>query len=73
MLEQVRDDAAVMGIAGEQKLLWTVYLVATSRLLQEPLAATVQAPSSSGKSFVTYRVADLIPPESENAGHPVQW
>src|SRR5262249_22984061 len=41
----------------------TVYLTGTSRKLKAPLAAIVQGPSSSGKSYVVEKTAGLIPPE----------
>lgn len=54
-------DFARIGIAGEETLALSVYLVGTSRLLDRPLAAIVQGPSSSGKSYVVGRVASLFP------------
>jgi hypothetical protein len=42
----------------------TVYLTGVSRLLPRPLAAIVQGPSSSGKSYLIEKTASLFPPES---------
>ena len=56
--------SAQLGVAGEKELAATVYLVGTSRLLAKPLAAIVQGPSSSGKSYVIDKTAMLIPPEA---------
>jgi hypothetical protein len=63
ILTQIYEDISALGVAGEEKLSATIYLVGTSRTLQKPLSAIVQGLSSSGKSFIIERVADLIPPE----------
>ncbi len=52
-----------IGIVGELILATTVFLVAVSRLLQRPLGAIIQSASSSGKSFISNKVIDLVPPE----------
>jgi hypothetical protein len=41
----------------------TLYLVATSRKLRQPLAACVKAPSASGKSYIATIIISLMPPE----------
>ncbi len=64
LIQSVVKDIGLLGVAGEQKLAATVYLVGTSRLLPEPLAAIVQGPSSSGKSYVIRKTASLFPPEA---------
>ena len=64
LAKQILDDIATLGIAGEKELSMTVYLIGTSRLLSKPLAAIVQGPSSSGKSFVVETVGRLFPPEA---------
>jgi hypothetical protein len=64
LLERVGDDIETAGVAGEEDLRLTLYLVGTSRLLPRPLAAIVQGQSSSGKSFTLERVAGLFPPEA---------
>jgi hypothetical protein len=63
MMDELAEDLKKLGIAGELQLATTIYVVATSRLLDEPLSASVKASSSSGKSFVTESVTSLIPPE----------
>jgi hypothetical protein len=63
LIKLIMQDAAALGVAGEQDLTATIYLTATSRKLGKPLAAIVQGPSSSGKSFVVEKVSGLIPPE----------
>jgi len=63
LLQRIVEDVAALGVAGERELVATVYLVGTSRLLPRPLAAIVQGPSSSGKSYVIDTTATLFPPE----------
>ena len=57
-------DIATMGIAGEQLLALTLYMVGTSRISDKPLAAIVRGPSASGKSYLIDKVASLFPVES---------
>jgi hypothetical protein len=64
LLQMVIDDVASMGVAGERELVASIYLVGVSRLLARPLAAIVQAPSSTGKSFVLEKTTKLFPPET---------
>ena len=49
------------GLVGEERNALVVYIVATSRLLSEPLALFVKGPSSVGKNFTTDKTLDLIP------------
>jgi hypothetical protein len=63
LIREVMAMIAAAGVTGEHVLSLLLYLVATSRLLAKPLAAIVQGPSSSGKSYVLEQVASLIPPE----------
>jgi hypothetical protein len=64
LIERVVDDVAALGVAGERETTATVYLIGVSRLLVRPLAGIVQGPSSSGKSYLIERTADLFPPEA---------
>jgi hypothetical protein len=64
LMQRVVEDIAALGVAGEKELAATVYLVGTSRLLASPLAAIVQGPSSSGKSYVVKQASTLFPPEA---------
>jgi hypothetical protein len=64
LLEQIGTDIGAVGVAGEDDLRLTLYLVGTSRLLPRPLAAIVQGQSSSGKSYTVEKVASLFPPEA---------
>lgn len=64
LIDRIGADIESAGVAGEDDLRLTLYLVGTSRLLPRPLAAIVQGQSSSGKSYTVERVASLFPPES---------
>ncbi len=63
LLERINDDVAALGVAGERQLVLSIYLVGVSRILSQPLAAIVQATSSTGKSFVVDKTGALFPPE----------
>ncbi len=64
LMQRVINDVASCGVAGERELVASIYLVGVSRLLSRPLAAIVQAPSSTGKSYVVEKTAALFPPET---------
>jgi len=64
LMRRIVDDIATLGVAGEKALTATNYVIGTSRLLARPLAAIVQGHTSSGKSFIIERVAELFPPEA---------
>jgi len=63
LFKLILDDVHRLGVAGERILVGTLYLVGISRLLDETLAAIVQGPSSSGKSYLIEKVSSLVPPE----------
>ncbi len=64
LIDRIGADIESVGVAGEDDLRLTLYLVGTSRLLPKPLAAIVQGQSSSGKSYTVEKVASLFPPEA---------
>ncbi len=64
LIDRVLDDIETCGVVGERELALTMYLIGTSRLLDNPLAAIVQGLSSTGKSFVIERAARLFPAEA---------
>lgn len=64
LIETIAHDLTVAGVAGEEELGKTLYVIGTSRLLAKPVSASVQGSTSSGKSYVIERVADMFPPES---------
>lgn len=63
LFEELACDFAELGIVGEILLATVIYLVAVSRLLGKPLHASIQAPSSSGKSHAANSVMELMPRE----------
>lgn len=64
LLREVYADLTTLGLAGEAELAITCWLVGVSRVLTDPLAAVIIGATSSGKSYVLRRVADLFPPEA---------
>jgi hypothetical protein len=64
LVAKIKGDLRALGIAGEDKLAFLLYLVGTSRLLDQPLSARVHGASTSGKSYVIDRVARAFPPEA---------
>jgi len=64
LIDRITDDIESQGVAGERGLTAALYLVGTSRKLARPLAARVRGPSTSGKSYVVDKVAQLMPPEA---------
>ena len=64
LIDRLQADIEAAGVAGEENLRLTLYLIGTSRLLPRPLAAIVQGQSSSGKSYTVERVASLFPREA---------
>jgi hypothetical protein len=53
-----------MGLAGEKKNALALYLVGTSRVLQQPMNVLVKGHSSSGKNHLVSRVLGLFPEDS---------
>ncbi len=64
LVETIRRDIEAIGVAGESDLALTLYLIGTSRLLDNPLGAIVQGPTASGKSYPIEKTAALFPPET---------
>jgi hypothetical protein len=64
LLDALRGDFTALGIAGESTLATTIFLGGVSRLLDKPLSVRVHGPSTSGKSFVIGKIADLFPRET---------
>lgn len=65
LLLKVIEDVHSLGIAGEENLIVMFYLIGTSRLLPQPLAAVTQGASSAGKSIVQEKTSVLFPEESK--------
>jgi hypothetical protein len=64
LVKRTIDDVAACGVAGERELVASIYLIGVSRLLPRPLAAIVQAPSSTRKSYVVEKTAAMFPAET---------
>lgn len=64
-IAEIEADFERIGIVGEKNVALGVYIVGTSRLLPmgKTLSAIVHGESSSGKSFIVRRVAELFPPD----------
>lgn len=71
LMSQLSRDITALGITGEETLAQTIYLIGTSRLLERPLAGIVTGLSSSGKSFLVSRIADLFPPDAVLLVHQI--
>lgn len=63
ILKLVVADLHRTGLVGEDRLVKLLYLAATSRLTNTPAGLIVKGQSSTGKSYVTDRVTELMPPE----------
>jgi hypothetical protein len=63
ILKDIMTATDKIGIVGEKTNRLMVYLVFTSRIMQNPLSLTIKGESSSGKSYVAMKVMKLIPEE----------
>ena len=63
ILRDVLQAVIQLGVVGEERNCLMSYLVFTSRIMKRPLSVVVVGESSSGKSFLSKRVMQLIPPE----------
>jgi hypothetical protein len=61
ILSRFAHDLAQGGFAGSTREAKLLYLVVTSRLLDQPISTAVKGPSSAGKSFVVKRVLEFFP------------
>ena len=71
LLGRIAEDIRRIGVVGEDDLALTIYLVGTSRLLPQPLAALVTGHSSTGKSYVIRKAASLFPEEHVILAHQI--
>ncbi|MFX0198517.1 MAG: hypothetical protein ACFFCW_20550 [Candidatus Hodarchaeota archaeon] len=69
LFQQISEDIAAIGVAGEEELALMLYIIMTSRKLIKPLSAIVQGASASGKSFIIETIAKLMPPEEVVQAH----
>jgi 5S rRNA maturation endonuclease (ribonuclease M5) len=63
LLDQVARDIEALGYVGEETNKRLLYLVATSRKLDDPLSAVILSQSGAGKSGLTEVIERLCPPE----------
>ena len=64
ILERFAEDLARSGVVGESELAKILYLVMTSRFLEELVSMAMKGPSSGGKSYLTGGVLGFFPEES---------
>jgi DNA primase catalytic core len=62
-LKEVREDLSILGYIGEEMNKVLVYLIATSRKMEEPLASIIISRSSAGKSKLVDTLRKLLPDE----------
>ena len=65
LLDRIADDLGRVGIVGERDNLLLTYLVATSRILPQPLAVAVVSSAAAGKSSLVQAVLSLVPEEAQ--------
>lgn len=63
LFDRIQADFSALGIVGEESNRLAGYLVATSRLMDDPLSLLVISRSAAGKSTLAEAVASLVPPE----------
>jgi hypothetical protein len=71
LIEKTIKHVHILGVAGEDDLIITIYVIGTSRLLAKPLAGLTMGLSSVGKSFVINTVSRLFPEESILRAHRI--
>jgi len=64
LLKNIERDISRMGYVGEPRSKLLTYLIATGRLMLDPLHACIMSQSSSGKSHLVNTVAQMMPEES---------
>jgi len=65
LVERILADFAACGVVGEETNALTGYLACVSRLLDRPLALTIQSSSAAGKSAMMDAVLGLMPPTAQ--------
>lgn len=61
LIEDIIFDLTTLGYVGERNNKLLAYLIATSRLMDTPLAAVIQSRSSAGKSKLMDTIVKLLP------------
>jgi hypothetical protein len=63
LMGTIRKDVSTLGLVGEQDNSVLIYVVATSRLIREPLAVMLRGLTGAGKDTLIRIPCQLIPPE----------
>jgi len=61
ILARVAHAVALMGVAGEQRVVKLIFLIVITRLLDRIVSLAVKGPSSAGKSYLVERTLALFP------------
>jgi hypothetical protein len=61
IIARIRADLKKIGIVGEAVNAFLLYLIATSRIMPDPLGGLLMGASSAGKSFLIDKIYDLMP------------
>jgi hypothetical protein len=62
-MDELAEDIAQLGVAGETGLAIAEYIIGTSRKLDKPLAGGNKSTTATGKSKVLETIISLLPPE----------
>jgi hypothetical protein len=65
LVDHILDDLTILGCVGEDRNKLLTYLVATSRIMESPLACIIRGDSSGGKSHLAETITKLIPKEEK--------
>jgi len=71
LIKKIIDHVHLLGVAGEDELIATTYVIGTSRLLENPLAGIVMGSSSAGRSYVVNKTSTLFPDEAVLRAHQI--
>lgn len=63
IIGQIQNDMDILGYVGEGRNKAIMYLIATSRLLDDPMSVIVMSQSASGKSMLMETVEEMLPEE----------
>ena len=64
ILDRFYKALATAGLVGEKRAVKLLYLIVSSRLLEQPVSAKVGGPSAVGKSYIVDRVLPFFPPSA---------
>jgi hypothetical protein len=65
LVERIIDDFAMLGCIGEKMNSLLTYLVATSRIMEYPIACIIRGESAAGKSNLAENISKLIPKDDK--------